>query len=89
MSDGVYSNIFCVNQTPVVYLPNTFTPNDDNHNELFMPITYFISEEGYSFSIFNRQGSEIFYSENPLKGWDGTYKGKQVQNGKYVIILNT
>jgi len=87
LSDGVYSNIFCVNQTPVVYLPNTFTPNDDNHNELFMPITYFISEEGYSFSIFNRQGSEIFYSENPLKGWDGTYKGKQVQNGKYVYYF--
>ena len=40
---GSYSNIACVSQTPVIYIPNTFTPNSDDHNEIFKPLTYFVS----------------------------------------------
>jgi gliding motility-associated-like protein len=84
---GSLSNITCISQTPVIFVPNTFTPNGDEHNEVFRPVTYFVSEEGYSFSIYNRAGEKIFETDNPQKGWDGSYKGSQVQNGNYVYHL--
>ena len=81
------SNVSCVSQTPKLFIPNTFTPNDDDHNELFRPITSFVSEEGYSFSIYSRSGEEIFNTTNPTKGWDGKFNGNPVQNGNYVYHL--
>ena len=85
--EGSLSNIVCISQTPNIFVPNTFTPNGDEHNEVFRPIAYFVSEVGYSFSIFNRNGSEIFSNNEPSKGWDGTYKGRNVQNDNYVYHL--
>jgi gliding motility-associated-like protein len=85
--EGSLSNIVCISQTPNIFVPNTFTPNGDEHNEVFRPIAYFVSEVGYSFSIFNRNGSEIFSTNEPSKGWDGTYKGSNVQNDNYVYHL--
>ena len=81
------SNLSCISQVPVIFVPNTFTPNGDEHNELFRPITYFVSEIGYSFSIFNRNGEKIFETNDPQKGWDGTYQGSHVKNGSYVYHL--
>ena len=78
------SNIACVSQTPNLFVPNIFTPNDDEHNELFRPVTAFVSEEGYSFTIYSRGGEEVFTTNNPTKGWDGKYKGKDAQIGNYV-----
>ena len=85
--EGSLSNIACVSQTPIIFVPSVFTPNGDEHNEVFRPITYFVSEVGYSFSIYNRHGVELFSTDNPLKGWDGSYRGEQVQNGNYVYHL--
>ena len=85
--EGSVSNIACVSQTPVVYIPNTFTPNRDDHNEIFKPFTYFVSEKGYLFSIYNKQGNKIFETNNPQKGWDGSFQGSQVPNDNYVYYL--
>ena len=85
---GSYSNISCVSQTPVIYIPNTFTPNRDDHNEIFKPFTYFVSEIGYLFSIYNKQGEKLFETNNPQKGWDGSFNNSQVQNDNYVYYLN-
>ena len=38
----------------------------------------------YELLIFNRWGEVIFESRNPWVGWDGTFKGKTVQDGTYV-----
>ena len=87
VSEGSSSNISCISQTPIIFVPNAFTPNGDSHNEIFRPQSYFISKLGYSFSIYNRHGVELFSTNNPLKGWDGTYEGRQVQSGTYVYHL--
>lgn len=68
-----------------VFIPNTFTPNADNFNELFRPILKTAKE--YSLSIFNRWGELIFSSENFEYGWDGTYGGKPCETGVYVYRL--
>ena len=86
--EGSYSNISCVSQTPILFVPTSFTPNGDEHNEIFKPITNFVSEIGYEFSIYSRSGLNIFTTNNPLKGWDGTYLGKFVQNDNYVYHIS-
>tara|TARA_B100001758_G_scaffold81904_1_gene69641 strand:- start:51534 stop:54935 length:3402 start_codon:yes stop_codon:yes gene_type:complete len=85
--EGSRSNIVCVSQVPAVFIPSVFTPNGDEHNEIFIPITYFVSKEGFSFSIYNRDGEAIFETDNPKKGWDGSFLGSQVQNGNYVYRI--
>ncbi len=85
--EGSFSNIACVSQTPIIFVPSSFTPNSDEHNEFFKPITYFVSEVGYLFSIYNRSGEKIFETNNPQKGWDGTFNGLQVPNGNYVYHI--
>ena len=87
ISERSLSNVSCISQTPKLFVPNTFTPNDDEHNEIFKPITSFVSDEGYSFSIYNRSGEEIFHTNLPSKGWDGKYNGKDAQNGDYVYHI--
>lgn len=51
------------------FLPNSFTPNSDGVNELFTPIV--IGGKSIEFSIFDRWGHEIFYTETLHEGWDG------------------
>ena len=41
----------------------------------------------WSFAIYNRGGEKIFTTNNPLKGWDGTFNGNIVQDGNYVYHL--
>ena len=86
--EGSLSNISCVSQTPILFLPNSFTPNGDEHNEIFKPITNFVSDIGYEFSIYSRNGELIFTTNDPGKGWDGTFKGSFVKNDNYVFHVS-
>tara|TARA_B100000902_G_scaffold392929_1_gene446181 strand:+ start:14612 stop:18028 length:3417 start_codon:yes stop_codon:yes gene_type:complete len=86
-SETSFSNEACISQHPKIFVPNTFTPNDDEHNELFRPVTSFVSEIGYSFSVFTRSGELIFVTNDPSKGWDGRYNGKEAQQGVYVYHI--
>ncbi|MBT5090419.1 MAG: T9SS type B sorting domain-containing protein [Flavobacteriales bacterium] len=87
VSEGSFSNVSCISQTPIIFVPNTFTPNGDEHNEVFRPFTNFVSEEGYSFTIFSRNGGVIFTTNDPLKGWDGRLNGNMVQDDNYIFHL--
>jgi len=87
VSEGSFSNISCISQIPIIFVPNTFTPNGDEHNEVFRPFTNFVSEEGYSFTIFSRSGGIIFSTNDPLKGWDGRLNGNMVKADNYIFHL--
>ena len=87
VAEGSYSNISCISQTPSIFIPNTFTPNGDEHNEIFRPFTNFVSDEGYSFTIYNRSGGIIFTTNDPLKGWDGNLNGNMVKDDNYIFHL--
>jgi len=58
-----------------IKIPNTFTPNGDGINDLFMP--------GEDVKVFNRQGQIVYEGKN---GWDGFYKGKMVPKDTYYYI---
>ena len=64
-------------------LPNAFTPNGDGVNDNFRPL-HACDMESYSMTIFNSYGEKIFFSTNPLKGWDGKLKNSLLKQGNYV-----
>lgn len=58
-------------ETLSLYVPNSFTPNEDGINDLFKA---YLSTEHYSnyrMRIFNRYGELVFESNDPEVGWDG------------------
>jgi FOG: PKD repeat len=57
-------------------LPNTFTPNGDGENDIFM--------KNWHIQVFNRNGLLLYEG---TEGWDGTYKGKHVSNDTYFYVL--
>ena len=62
---------------PEVFIPNSFTPNGDGNNDLFL--VYGENIKTIELKIFNRWGELVFETKNQFQGWDGTYKG-QLQN---------
>lgn len=67
-----------------VYVPNSFTPDGNSFNNIFLPIiSGDIDSNSYSLQIFNRWGNIVFESYNIYEGWDGTYKFNDVQDGVY------
>jgi gliding motility-associated-like protein len=90
-SCGVYKETFKVkfiNCTIDVFVPNAFSPNGDSQNDAFapkihaeFPITY------YEFSVFNRWGSQVFYSKERDVAWDGTFRNQQLSDDIYIWYL--
>ena len=66
-----------------VYFPNAFTPNGDAQNPDFGAFGNVAAVSNYLLLVYNRYGELIFYTRDPLKRWDGFYKGKQL-SGSYV-----
>ena len=53
------------------YAPNTFTPNEDNKNDIFLPLGVGWDSEKYQLDIFDRWGNYCFTTKEVGQGWDG------------------
>ena len=69
----------------LVFVPNSFTPNNDGLNDVFLPKIRGIVN--YSLTIYDRWGEQIFKSNNLLHGWDGSYKGNICKSEVYNWII--
>lgn len=69
------------------FLPNSFTANEDALNDSFRP-AYQCDIRDYKLYIFNRWGEQVFFSDNPLKGWDGSYGSNNAPLGAYVYMMS-
>ncbi|MBK8498325.1 MAG: gliding motility-associated C-terminal domain-containing protein [Flavobacteriales bacterium] len=65
-----------------IFVPNTFTPNGDGVNDIFLPLGKSIAT--MHLMIFDRWGELLFESNDPAVGWDGSYAGEVVKNDMYV-----
>ncbi|NJB86252.1 gliding motility-associated-like protein [Lewinella marina] len=83
------SNPVCVARPTEVYLPNAFSPVADREvNRVFRPIfTNPADLSGYRFSVYDRWGGQLFTTEDPLAGWDGTLAGRSAPAGSYVYLV--
>lgn len=64
------------------YVPNAFTPNNDDRNDIFLPIVRGV--KFYNLQVFDRWGERVFMTSDLNNGWDGSFKGKTCQDGTYV-----
>ena len=88
-SDKIIINAICTSES--VFIPNTFSPNNDGMNDYFFP------RSGSdipikSLIIFNRWGQRIFQkqnfsSNNFANGWDGKYKNVLQNPDVYVYVM--
>jgi gliding motility-associated-like protein len=67
-----------------VYAPNSFTPDGDELNEIWMPII--MNVKSFEFLIYNRWGELVTHSYG--EGWDGKYKGDDCPIGVYAYVLS-
>ena len=67
------------------YAPNTFTPNDDNKNDSFLPLGVGWDVDKYQLDIFDRWGNNCFSTKEVGKGWDGkaNHGGESAQIDTY------
>lgn len=69
-----------------VFVPSSFTPNNDGLNDSFKPIVS-LPPAQYHFSVYERNGQRVFESHDPLKAWDGTLNGSKQNAGLFVWQL--
>lgn len=88
-SQGMTVNVLCNDKN--YFVPNTFSPNSDGHNDRFYPRGSNITRIN-SMKIFNRWGELLFERRNfaandPAAGWDGTAKGKPANPDVYIYMI--
>lgn len=67
------------------FLPTIFSPNKDLLNDEWNVLSNCMNS--FKLEVFDRWGEKIFQTESQELGWDGSYKGKVVDNGSYVYQL--
>jgi gliding motility-associated-like protein len=78
------------NEVLIYYIPNTFTPDGDGHNQTFKPVfTSGFDPFNYEMLIYNRWGEIIFETHDVTYGWDGTYAQANYtcQDGVYLYTI--
>lgn len=80
------SNVSCAYQLPNFFVPNAFVP--EGLNQVFIPVTLFVSNTNYTMEIYTRWGERIFMTNDKSEGWDGRLQGKLVPQGVYVYSFH-
>ncbi len=76
----------CVEQPVNVFVPNAFTPDNNNLNEIFKPVISFTPID-YILVIKNRSGKTLFETNDHLQGWDGRYGSEMMPQDVYIWFL--
>jgi len=58
------------------YVPNCFSPNNDDINDIFLPRGNGVDPDTYHMVIYDRWGQIIFETTVLTEGWNGTYKNQ-------------
>ena len=69
-----------------LFIPNTFTPNGDEHNELFVIKGRFVTS--FNMIITDVWGEMVYKTDKIDKYWDGKYLGVMAQQGVYSYVVD-
>jgi len=70
-----------------IVIPNVFTPNNDNINDLFL-LDHTCTFTSFKIDIYNRWGRLMFTTTDISEFWDGAANGKTVTDGVYFWVMN-
>lgn len=87
----IYTLSVKINKNQEIFLPNVFSPNDDQINDWFYPQSNYPLKVD-QFTIYDRWGNLIFQSNafetNQIsKGWNGRSSEKKCPPGVYIYFL--
>ncbi len=74
-----------IDYSNTLFIPNIFSPNNDSYNDILYVRGTALKE--IEFTIYDRWGEKVFFSDSQDKGWDGTYKGEKLNPGVFVYFL--
>lgn len=69
-----------------LYIPNTFTPNNDGANDTWV-IRALDQYPDASMEIYNRWGMLLYRQTGGVTPWNGTANGKELPTGTYFYVL--
>jgi gliding motility-associated-like protein len=97
VTNGTCSDTACVRVSVDVecgelFIPNAFSPNGDGANDAFRIKVNTMCVTNVQLFIYNRWGEKVFEATTAdgacNSGWDGTHKGKALDNAVFVYYLN-
>lgn len=69
-----------------VFVPNAFSPNGDGKNDIWRIVTA-AGFDLIQLDLFDRWGNKVWGTVDPLQGWDGTLRGKDMDMETYFYIF--
>ena len=84
--DSTTKTIKVLTDKLILVVPNVFSPNGDNLNELFK--VKHNAVKTFQARIFNRWGKMLYSWEIVTGGWDGTFNVEKMIDGTYFYIIN-
>ena len=78
--------VFVDVQCGEIFVPNVFSPNGDTENDILKVYGNCITN--LEFVIYDRWGEKVFETDDPVKGWDGSLRGKKLDTAVFVYYLN-
>ena len=83
-TDKLIIDVIECNET-TIWVPNSFTPNDDYDNDVFG--AYGLNINSFNMRIYNRWGELLFESFDLNDRWDGYYQKNPCQEDVYSCII--
>ena len=68
-----------------IFVPNIFSPNGDGNNDLFLVRGKGI--KSLNLIIYSRWGEKVFETTDPEIGWDGRFKGQEMNTAVFVYYV--
>ncbi len=69
-------------------MPNAFSPNADEKNDLFRPVTLPEKVNSFTMYIYDRWGRQVFATKDISRGWDGAFDSAQAPMGVYTYVIS-
>jgi gliding motility-associated-like protein len=80
------SLIINLNTEIEIFIPSGFSPNGDGFNDVLYVRGYNVVD--FVLRVYDRYGELVFQTQSFSSGWDGTYKGKEVNAGVYYYYFD-
>lgn len=84
-SNAITQGDLIIRKEASIFTPNAFSPNGDGVNDEF--VVGITNLKRYRIQIYNRYGSQVFFTDNIFDNWKGTFKNNELPTGVYYYVI--